>query len=90
VSAPTTAVVSAGSWAVTGLAVAAPLLVDAARVAGFTQEIGAHGETLLVKNLSGMWLLQQTMREWAELDAKDGRHPVDLHELLRDAAASTY
>ncbi|MCK9918014.1 MULTISPECIES: rhamnulokinase [Microbacterium] len=90
VSAPTTAVVSAGSWAVTGLAVAAPLLVDAARVAGFTQEIGAHGETLLVKNISGMWLLQQTMREWAELDAKDGRHPVDLHELLRDAAASTY
>ena len=84
------AVVSCGSWAVVGVVLDRPILTDAARRAGFTQEVGAGGETLLVKNLSGMWLLQQVTREWAHSDGVDD-WPVDaLRDLLADAASSSY
>lgn len=85
-----TGVVSSGSWAVTGVAVADPILTEDARSLGFTQEIGAEGETLLVKNLSGMWLLQQTLREWAAVDGEAPGSLETLTALLADAADSTY
>jgi len=85
-----TAVVSCGSWAVVGVVLDRPILTEGARLAGFTQEIGAGGETLLVKNLSGMWLLQQTMREWSEADGRDGWSVTHLRALLDEAAASPY
>lgn len=84
------AVISSGSWAVAGVALERPMLSEAARLGGFTQEIGARGETLLVKNLSGMWLLQQTMREWADTDGRDAWSVADLRVLLDDAATSAY
>lgn len=85
-----TAVVSCGSWAVVGVVLERPVLTEAARLAGFTQEVGLGGETLLVKNLSGMWLLQQTMREWSEADGRDGWPVAQLQTLLDEAASSTY
>ncbi|MEU4016995.1 FGGY-family carbohydrate kinase [Microbacterium sp. NPDC028030] len=85
-----TGVVSSGSWGVAGLALAAPLLDESARREGFTQEIGADGDTLLVKNLSGMWLLQQTLREWAEADGSSASPIEMLTDLLAAAADSHY
>jgi rhamnulokinase len=97
---PGTGVVSSGSWAVVGVALRQPLLTERARRAGFTQELGADGATLLVKNLSGMWLLQQTLREWAAVDALSDGAPTGgatqpgsidaLRELLAEAGRSTY
>ncbi|MCD1269918.1 rhamnulokinase [Microbacterium sp. MEC084] len=85
-----TGVVSSGSWAVAGVAVAAPILTEDARALGFTQELGAGGDTLLVKNLSGMWLLQQTQREWAEADGEQPGSVETLVRLLADAGRSAY
>ena len=80
-------VVSCGSWAVTGIAIDRPVLADDARLLGFTQELGAEGATLLVRNLSGMWLLQECMRTWTADDvAARDRPAADLLALL-DAAA---
>lgn len=85
-----TGVVSSGSWAVAGVALPAPILTEQARVLGFTQELGAGGDTLLVKNLSGMWLLQQTLREWAETGDETPGSVHTLVRLLKDASGSTY
>ncbi|MEV8026205.1 FGGY-family carbohydrate kinase [Microbacterium sp. NPDC080220] len=85
-----TGVVSSGSWAVVGVALAEPLLNERARFGGFTQEIGVGGDTLLVKNLSGMWLLQQTLREWAVADGEAPGSLDTLLGLLADAERSTY
>ena len=85
-------IVSCGSWAVTGIAIDQPVLTEEARLLGFTQELGAEGATLLVRNLSGMWLLQECMRTWAADDvaaddaAAGGKPASDLLDLL-DAAA---
>lgn len=85
-----TGVVSSGSWGVAGVAVATPILDDRARLAGFTQEIGAAGDTLLVKNLSGMWLLQQTLREWSAADGAAEPPLGMLTDLLAATEASDY
>lgn len=85
-----TGIVSSGSWGVAGVVLGTPILEDRARVAGFTQEVGASGETLLVKNLSGMWLLQQTLREWAESDGEPEPSISMLTTLLADATTSDY
>lgn len=85
-----TGVVSSGSWAVVGTARAEPLLNEPARLGGFTQELGAGGDTLLVKNLSGMWLLQQTLREWAVADGEPPGSLDTLLGLLAAAERSTY
>jgi rhamnulokinase len=85
-----TAVVACGSWAVAGVTLPTPLLTESARRRGFTQEIGAEGATLLVRNLSGMWLLQQATREWAAEDGRDEEPAAVLRGLLDAAAASHY
>lgn len=87
---PLTMVVACGSWAVAGVALPAALLTESARRFGFTQEIGAEGATLLVRNLSGMWLLQQATREWAAEDGRDEDPAAVLRHLLDAAADSRY
>lgn len=80
----TVGVVSCGSWSIVGLSIEHPILTDEPRLAGFTQELGAEGHTLLAKNLSGMWLVQQSTREWGQTS------PQALERLLAAAATSTY
>jgi rhamnulokinase len=72
------AYVVSGTWSLVGLELSAPVLTDAARNANFTNEVGVDGRTRFLRNVGGLWLLQECLRSW-------GRG--DLHELL-DAAAS--
>ena len=75
-------IVSSGSWAVAGVSCDQPILTEEARLLGFTQELGSGGRTLLVRNLSGMWLLQECMRAWSGADGS----PVDVLRLVDEAA----
>lgn len=59
----TSGLVSSGTWSLAGVALRDPVLTDDARVRGFTNERGLDGN-LMVKNLSGMWLLQESLRSW--------------------------
>jgi rhamnulokinase len=63
----TVGLVSSGTWSLAGLALAHGNSTEAAREAGFTSERGARG-VLMVRNLSGMWLIQESLRSWAEAD----------------------
>ena len=58
------AVLSSGTWSLLGQELDGPILTDAARLAGFTNEIGYGGHTTLVRNIIGLWLLQAIRREW--------------------------
>jgi rhamnulokinase len=61
----------------------APVLTDAARDAGFTNEGGLDGTVRFLKNRAGMWVLEECRREWRS----DGS--AESHEaLFRDAAAA--
>lgn len=65
------AVVSCGTWALAGCLSPAPVLTPAAAAAGFTNETAADGSALLVRNLSGTWLLDECIRAWADEDGRD-------------------
>jgi rhamnulokinase len=42
-----------------------PILGDAARAANFTNEGGTHGRIRFLKNITGLWLIQECQRMWA-------------------------
>lgn len=65
------AYVISGTWSLVGVETAEPVLTEDARRAGFTNEAGIDGRTRLLRNVGGLWLLQECLREWGsvELDA---------------------
>ncbi|MFJ5273345.1 rhamnulokinase family protein [Streptomyces sp. NPDC088358] len=71
------AYICTGTWSLAGLELAAPVLTEASRAANFTNELGLDGTVRYLRNIMGLWLLQECLREWD--------HP-DLGELLRAAA----
>jgi len=78
--------ISCGTWALAGASVSSPVLTDAARVGGFTNEAGADGRILLMRNLSGTWLLEECLRYWASSDPGAADTAVLRDELLAQAA----
>lgn len=80
---PHAAYISCGTWGLVGLELDEPKTTDAARRANFTNEGGVDGRTRFLHNVTGLWLLSETVRAW---EAEDGA-PLDLTTLL-DAAAS--
>jgi rhamnulokinase len=77
---PRTAFVSSGTWSIVGVELDAPILTSDALAAGFTNEAGL-GTTLFMRNLTGLWLLEQAMRQWQS----QGK-TVTITSLLHDAA----
>ncbi|QFZ72848.1 rhamnulokinase [Streptomyces fagopyri] len=71
------AYICTGTWSLAGLELAAPVLTEASRAANFTNELGLDGTVRYLRNIMGLWLLQECLREWD--------HP-DLGALLRAAA----
>ena len=78
------AYVSSGTWSLVGAELDAPVLTDAARRSGFTNEAGLGGTTRLLKNRTGLWVLEECVREWAEADGER----ADYDALEAAAAAS--
>ncbi|WP_344289001.1 rhamnulokinase family protein [Microbacterium arabinogalactanolyticum] len=81
-SSPQSAYISCGTWGLVGLELAEPVVTDAARAANFTNELGVDGRIRFLHNVTGLWLLSETVRAW---EAEDGA-PIDLPSLLAQAA----
>jgi len=82
-SSPRWAYISSGTWSLMGVEVPAPLLTDAARNFNFTNEGGVGGTIRLLKNIMGLWLVQECRRTWE----KQGRsHSYDELTRLAEAA----
>jgi rhamnulokinase len=62
------AYIASGTWSLVGVELDAPLLCDAARDANFTNELGVDGRTRFLRNVGGMWLLQECVRAWQRDD----------------------
>jgi rhamnulokinase len=79
---PRFAYVASGTWSLVGLETEAPIITPASQVAEFTNEAGVGGRTRFLRNVGGLWLLQESIRHWAEHDCEH-----TLEDLLRHAAA---
>ena len=75
------AYISSGTWSLVGVELDSPVLTGAAQQANFTNEGGVDGRIRFLRNVMGLWILQECLRAWAT----DGDAP-DLGELLRQAA----
>ena len=71
------AYISSGTWSLVGLELEEPVLTDEARAANFTNEGGVDGRIRFLRNVMGLWILQECQRVWED---------DDLPGLLRDAA----
>lgn len=83
------AYVSSGTWSLVGLEVPAPLLGEEVHAAGFTNEGGVDGRVRFLKNVSGLWLLSESMRSWSLSGTSAAERSSDLAALLSEAAAVT-
>jgi rhamnulokinase len=63
---PGRAFLSSGTWSLLGTELSAPIITPKARDLNFTNEGGVCGTTRLLKNISGLWLLQGCRRSWAD------------------------
>ena len=59
------AFLSSGTWSLMGVEAAEPDTTDTAMQLGFTNEGGAGGATLLLKNMTGLWIVQECLRQWS-------------------------
>ena len=73
------AVLSSGTWSLLGLELPEPVLSDAARDATLTNERGIDGTTRLLKNVMGLWLLEESRRSWGDTSYDE------LHDLAKEA-----
>jgi rhamnulokinase len=77
------AFISSGTWSLMGTEALGSNTSDEARRLGFTNEGSATGGFLLLKNLAGLWIIQECLRCWE----REGRD-YDWSEMI-DAATST-
>jgi rhamnulokinase len=73
---------SSGTWSLMGAEVASPVINETARVLNFTNEGGVGGTIRLLKNITGMWLLQGCRKQW-----QDEGKPSDYASLVALASA---
>lgn len=58
---------SSGTWSLMGIEADEPDTTDTAMRLGFTNEGGAGGATLLLKNMTGLWIVQECLRQWSDV-----------------------
>jgi rhamnulokinase len=72
------AYISSGTWSLVGVETPEPVVTQEAMEANFTNEGGFGGSTRLLKNVMGLWILQECRRQWA----REG-HEYSYEELAR-------
>ncbi len=75
------AYLSSGTWSLMGVELMEPVINDLSRELNFTNEIGYGNTVRFLKNISGLWLVQECKRQWA----REGLE-IDYGALTRLAA----
>ena len=75
------AYISCGTWSLVGVELDQPVRTEASRAANFTNETGVDGTIRYLRNVMGLWLLQESVRTWSAAGQR-----ADLATLLDDAA----
>lgn len=75
--------ISSGTWSLIGCESAEPNTSAAAMAVNLTNELGVEGTVRLLKNVAGMWIISECLREWAE-----NGDPISIEELVAQARNS--
>lgn len=74
------AYLSSGTWSLLGAELDKPITSEAARSVPLTNERGVNGTIRLLKNIAGLWLVQELRRELQEQG-----QPIDFAEMVQEA-----
>lgn len=77
------AYICTGTWSLAGLELDAPVLTEDSRRANFTNELGIDGTVRYLRNIMGLWLLQECMRAWDSHDVVSLLHGAAQVPALR-------
>jgi len=72
------AFLSSGTWSLLGIESNEPLVSELTLEMNFTNEGGVDGTTRFLKNIMGMWLIQECKRIWDEEEVLDWQQIVDM------------
>jgi len=72
------AYLSSGTWSLMGVEWPTPVITEQGRSLGFTNEIGLNNSVRLLKNIVGLWIVQECRRFWTKQGKK-----YDFDELAR-------
>jgi len=75
--------ISSGTWSLMGVEIPAPIIDERPLQYNFTNEAGVGGTTRFLKNVMGLWLVQQCRRDWERRG-----HSYSYDELARLAEKS--
>lgn len=78
------AYLSSGTWSLLGAELTAPCVNDASLAQDFTNEGGVEGTIRFLKNIFGLWLVQECRRSWERADGA----ALDYASLTEEAAAA--
>ena len=81
--APRFAYISSGTWSIVGTEIGEPLINERSYRYGLANEGGVGGRIRLLKNVMGLWILQECRRYWQERGSA-----YEYSELVRLAAES--
>jgi rhamnulokinase len=56
--------ISSGTWSLMGVELDQPIISDKALKLGYTNEMGVGGRVRFLKNIMGLWLVQECRRQW--------------------------
>lgn len=80
-SGPSSVYISCGTWGLVGLESDRPILSDEARAANFTNERGLDGRIRFLKNVMGLWLINECVATWRE-----GGLKTSVEDLVEEAS----
>jgi rhamnulokinase len=74
--------ISSGTWSLMGVETPQPIVNETCRELNFTNEGGIGATTRVLKNIAGLWLVQECRRVW-----RQAGHDFGWEELVRRAAS---
>lgn len=74
------AYISSGTWSLMGVEIPTPIVSKEALGLNFTNEGGVDGKIRFLKNIMGLWLLQQCRKDWSEVARYDYEDLVRLSD----------
>ena len=77
------AFLSCGTWSLIGCELQEPVITEESNALQLSNEMGANGKINFLKNISGLWLIQETRRDLAKTDRKYSYNELEM--LARDS-----
>lgn len=77
------AFLSCGTWSLIGCELDEPVMTKQSNALELSNEMGANGKINFLKNISGLWLIQETRRNLSETDRKYSYNELEM--MARDS-----